>query len=134
MLFFFMQKTAYEICLGDWSSDVCSSDLYFQKRMAELLELDMVGDVRGSQFMVCVETTADKKQKLAPAAQWDVAWRIFEKCRPKGLMVRPLSHLVILSPPLVITRAQIDQAVEVLKQGIKEVFDDLTREGFRTKA
>ena len=25
--FFFKQKTAYEIVLGDWSSDVCSSDL-----------------------------------------------------------------------------------------------------------
>jgi adenosylmethionine-8-amino-7-oxononanoate aminotransferase len=49
-------------------------------------------------------------------------------------MVRPLSHLIILSPPLVITRAQIDETVEVLKQGIKEVFDDLTREGLRTKA
>jgi len=85
-------------------------------------------------FMVCIETTADKKQKLAPPPQWDVAWRIFEKCRPKGLMVRPLSHLIILSPPLVITRAQIDETVEVLKQGIKEVFDDLTREGFRPKA
>ena len=24
------QKTAYEISLGDWSSDVCSSDLFFQ--------------------------------------------------------------------------------------------------------
>jgi adenosylmethionine-8-amino-7-oxononanoate aminotransferase len=107
---------------------------YFQQRMRELLELDIVGDVRGSQFMVCVETSADKKQKLAPPAEWEVAWRIFEKCRPKGLMVRPLSHLIILSPPLVITRAQIDEAVEVLKQGIKEVFDDLTREGFRTKA
>ena len=107
---------------------------YFQKRMAELLELDIIGDVRGSHFMVCVETTADKKQKLAPPVQWDVAWRIFEKCRPKGLMVRPLSHLIILSPPLVITRAQIDETVEVLKQGIKEVFDDLTREGFRPKA
>ena len=71
---------------------------------------------------------------LAPPAEWDVAWRIFEKCRPKGLMVRPLSHLIILSPPLVITRAQIDETVEVLKQGIKEVFDDLTREGFRPKA
>ena len=22
------QKTAYEMCVGDWSSDVCSSDLY----------------------------------------------------------------------------------------------------------
>src|SRR6186997_3629067 len=25
--FFFKQKTAYEITTGDWSSDVCSSDL-----------------------------------------------------------------------------------------------------------
>ena len=27
--FFFKQKTAYEIGTGDWSSDVCSSDLVF---------------------------------------------------------------------------------------------------------
>src|ERR1051325_8383633 len=27
LLFFFKQKTAYEITCGDWSSDVCSSDL-----------------------------------------------------------------------------------------------------------
>ena len=25
--FFFKQRTAYEMCGGDWSSDVCSSDL-----------------------------------------------------------------------------------------------------------
>src|SRR3546814_9583462 len=25
--FFFKQKTAYEVCISDWSSDVCSSDL-----------------------------------------------------------------------------------------------------------
>src|ERR1051325_11958977 len=30
-LFFFKQKTAYEITYGDWSSDVCSSDLPVQK-------------------------------------------------------------------------------------------------------
>src|SRR6187431_2233597 len=27
-VFFFKQKTAYEITVRDWSSDVCSSDLY----------------------------------------------------------------------------------------------------------
>src|SRR6059036_803503 len=27
LFFFFKQKTAYEITYGDWSSDVCSSDL-----------------------------------------------------------------------------------------------------------
>src|SRR3546814_10665543 len=27
-IFFFKQKTAYEMRISDWSSDVCSSDLY----------------------------------------------------------------------------------------------------------
>src|SRR3546814_18795318 len=28
LLFFFKQKTAYEVRISDWSSDVCSSDLH----------------------------------------------------------------------------------------------------------
>src|SRR6059058_622448 len=31
VVFFFKQKTAYEMSLRDWSSDVCSSDLQQQK-------------------------------------------------------------------------------------------------------
>src|SRR3546814_16759347 len=30
--FFFKQKTAYEMRISDWSSDVCSSDLALQRR------------------------------------------------------------------------------------------------------
>src|SRR3546814_4446392 len=30
-LFFFKQKTAYEMRISDWSSDVCSSDLFAMK-------------------------------------------------------------------------------------------------------
>src|SRR3546814_8546781 len=30
IVFFFKQKTAYEMRISDWSSDVCSSDLYRQ--------------------------------------------------------------------------------------------------------
>src|SRR3546814_4753493 len=33
--FFFKQKTAYEMRISDWSSDVCSSDLYSQLSLAE---------------------------------------------------------------------------------------------------
>src|SRR3546814_11229010 len=33
MLFFFKQKTAYEMRISDWSSDVCSSDLREQCRV-----------------------------------------------------------------------------------------------------
>src|SRR5213082_1265080 len=38
IFFFFKQKTAYEIVSGDWSSDVCSSDL-----MGHLSPLDGIG-------------------------------------------------------------------------------------------
>ena len=36
MFFFFKQKTAYEIYQCDWSSDVCSSDLYRRRNHIEL--------------------------------------------------------------------------------------------------
>src|SRR3546814_4501582 len=32
--FFFKQKTAYELRISDWSSDVCSSDLYLMPLLA----------------------------------------------------------------------------------------------------
>src|SRR3546814_6616542 len=34
--FFFKQKTAYEMRISDWSSDVCSSDLYSREDIAEI--------------------------------------------------------------------------------------------------
>ena len=33
IFFFFKQKTAYEMCDSDWSSDVCSSDLVAKPRL-----------------------------------------------------------------------------------------------------
>src|SRR3546814_7666624 len=33
VLFFFKQKTAYDMRISDWSSDVCSSDLLKRRRM-----------------------------------------------------------------------------------------------------
>jgi adenosylmethionine-8-amino-7-oxononanoate aminotransferase len=79
--------------------------------------------------MVCVECTSDKKNKTVPPAEWNVGKRIFEKCQEKGLLARPMGHLIVMSPPLIVNRAQIDFAVETLRQGIVEVMDDLKREG-----
>src|SRR3546814_8287302 len=37
--FFFKQKTAYEMRISDWSSDVCSSDLLEVAHVVDLLRL-----------------------------------------------------------------------------------------------
>src|SRR3546814_20880716 len=41
--FFFKQKTAYEMRISDWSSDVCSSDLHDEVVIVELADLDQAG-------------------------------------------------------------------------------------------
>src|SRR3546814_16171129 len=39
--FFFKQKTAYEMRISDWSSDVCSSDLWSDGRMNRVFVADL---------------------------------------------------------------------------------------------
>src|SRR3546814_18990525 len=43
-LFFFKQKTAYEMLISDWSSDVCSSDLIALADMGDCWSLEQVTD------------------------------------------------------------------------------------------
>src|SRR3546814_7817239 len=47
--FFFKQKTAYEMRISDWSSDVCSSDLGFAvaKRFPKAVEAGSFGQMTG---------------------------------------------------------------------------------------
>ena len=80
--------------------------------------------------MVCVECVRDKQDQGADApAEWEIGNRIIRHTMPRGLLVRPMAHLIVLSPPLIITRAQIDEMVEILRAGIRAVADELMREG-----
>ncbi|MDH3520368.1 MAG: aminotransferase [Myxococcales bacterium] len=103
---------------------------YFEKKLAGLLELPLVGDVRGSHFMMCVENVADKATKEMLPNEVNVGKRISDACEARGLLVRPIGHLNILSPPLILDRDQIDFCVDVLRESILETADCLVREGF----
>src|SRR3546814_15265554 len=48
--FFFKQKTAYEMRISDWSSDVCSSDLGRVEQIGEIAEL--VADLRDDAILL----------------------------------------------------------------------------------
>src|SRR3546814_2312385 len=43
MFFFFKQKTAYEMRISDWSSDVCSSDLPAMVAQVDVAVVDIAG-------------------------------------------------------------------------------------------
>ena len=55
--------------------------------------------------------------------------RIDRHCQELGLLVRPLVHMCVMSPPLVITREQIDTMTGILHEGISRTMRDLRAEG-----
>ena len=101
---------------------------YLESRLAELSELELVGDVRGLNFMMCIENVADKNSKELLPQEAAVGERIARAAEQRGVLVRPIGHLNVLSPPLILTRAQIDTLTEVLRESIAEVTAELQRE------
>lgn len=104
---------------------------YFEARLKEFENLPMVGNVRGRKLMMCVENVADKETKELLPDELNVGKRISNIAEKHGLLVRPLGHLNVMSPPLVITRDEIDFVVEHLGKAISQVADDLVREGVK---
>ncbi|OJU52723.1 MAG: aspartate aminotransferase family protein [Mesorhizobium sp. 61-13] len=102
---------------------------YFQARLKTLEELPLVGEVRGLGLMGCVECVADRESKNALQLDKNVGARIDAHCHELGLLVRPLINMCVMSPPLTITREQIDDMVAILREGISRTMDDLRKEG-----
>ena len=48
-----------------------------------------------------------------------------------GLIVRPIGHLNVMSPPLIITESDVDFIAEMLEKAVIRVTDDLVREGVK---
>jgi putrescine---pyruvate transaminase len=103
---------------------------YFEARLAGFKDLPLVGDVRGRKLMMCVECVAEKDTKTLLMESANESKRISNLCESMGLIVRPIGHLNVMSPPLTITEAQVDFVAEVLEKAIRQVADDLVREGF----
>jgi putrescine---pyruvate transaminase len=99
---------------------------YLQKKLQELREHDIVGDVRGLGLLGGVELVSDKATKQSFDIAAGAARRVWQAALAKGVIVRPLGGDVIaMSPPFVITEQQIDRIVEELHAAIEQVGSQL---------
>ena len=77
-----------------------------------------------------IENVADKKTKELLHEDAEVGTRIANHCEKRGLIVRPLAHMNVLSPPLVMTRKEVDKMVNILRESITETISDLSNDGY----
>lgn len=102
---------------------------HFQEKLKSLEELSLVGEVRGMGLKACIECVADKESRNPLHLDTDVGARIDRHCQELGLLVRPLIHMCVMSPPLIIAQEQIDDMAGILHEGISRTMDDLRSEG-----
>jgi putrescine aminotransferase len=77
---------------------------------------ELVGDVRGKGLMAALELVSDRPNKSAAAK--DVVQKVYDVAYDEGVMVRTSGSNVIISPPLVITAADVEKIVSALDAGL----------------
>src|SRR5213082_1665347 len=98
VFFFFKQKTAYEFVSGDWSSDVCSSDLPRLRGEGRCSPGWRPGSVRG--LRLCRLAAGGLRATLGPNARFEdpASDQQHESPSEGGNPMDQETHSIILTP------------------------------------
>jgi adenosylmethionine-8-amino-7-oxononanoate aminotransferase len=99
------------------------------QRLEELRAFSSVGDIRGRGLLAGIEFVADRRTRRPYAPSERVAERFAAAALQQGLIVWPNSSqledgsgdLVLLAPPYVIEREQIEEIVLALSRAMEEI-------------
>jgi adenosylmethionine-8-amino-7-oxononanoate aminotransferase len=110
---------------------VLSNEDAFRSTLAQLLDLPIVGDLRGTGFFYAIELVKDKEtRETFSAEECETLLRGFLSPRlfEKGLICRADDRgdpVVQISPPLVATQAEFDEMTGILGDVLAEAWEKL---------
>ncbi len=94
---------------------------YLRRALDRLRSRPAVGQIRQYGLAVGIELVSDRKTKEPFPAADRVGPRVCRSARDRGVFLRPLGDVVVLMPPITISRRQTDQLVDAVEHGIREV-------------
>ncbi|MEM7118960.1 MAG: aminotransferase [Chloroflexota bacterium] len=89
---------------------------YLQAKLQELSDHPLVGEVRGRGMIAAVELVAVKTTRKPFDPFGKVGKLCFKHGLANGLISRPINDTMAFSPPLPISRAQIDKMVAIFRR------------------
>jgi adenosylmethionine-8-amino-7-oxononanoate transaminase len=92
-----------------------------EKELDAIAGMPHVGDVRQKGFMVGIELVRDRKTKEPYALEERIGWKVCSRARLKGVLIRPLGDVIVLMPPLSISRDELKSLLRVTGEAIKEI-------------
>ena len=100
---------------------------YLQSRLARLADHPLVGDVRGTGLMAGIEMVADKDTRASLTPEGRAGALCREHAQALGLVTRSQKDIMLFSPPLIISRKEIDRLVDLMAQALDATARDLGR-------
>jgi adenosylmethionine-8-amino-7-oxononanoate aminotransferase len=91
--------------------------------MRRFAALPHVGDARQRGMMAGVELARDRDAKQPYDWSEQVGARVCWRARDRGVLIRPLGNVIVLMPPLAISKVELDLLGETVEQAIREVTD-----------
>lgn len=98
---------------------------YLEKRLAELRDHPLVGEVRSLGFMAAIELVQDKKthKTFEPLGKTGTICR--DHCVKNGLIMRATRDTMLLSPPLTWTREHVDECIKLFRAALDATAKDV---------
>lgn len=98
---------------------------YLQRRLREAFaDHPLVGEVRGVGLLAAIELVSDKKLRSFFPRDLDVGTHCRNYCFGSGLVMRAIRDTMVLSPPLVITEAEVEDIIARAKDAIDRTAKD----------
>lgn len=85
---------------------------YLQKRLRELADHPLVGEVRGVGMLGAIELAKNKQTRERFPSETGVGMICRGHCFDNGLIMRAVGDTMIIAPPLVISKNEIDELIE----------------------
>ncbi|GDY25195.1 aspartate aminotransferase family protein [Agarivorans sp. Toyoura001] len=99
---------------------------YLAQRWQELGEHPLVGEARSKGMVAAIELVANKNTNQRYGKDVGAGGVCRDICINNGLIMRACGDTMIISPPLVITKQQIDQLITLAKQSLDDTLQALS--------
>lgn len=103
---------------------------YLAECFEALREHPLVGDVDHCGMMAALVLVKDKARGTPFASEIDLGMVCRGHCFREGLIMRAVGDRMIVAPPLVMTRAQIDEMMALIRRCLDLTLDDARRNGW----
>ena len=98
---------------------------YLQKRIEELLDHPLVGQVRGIGLMAAVELVQDKESHTNYPKEVGIGGICRDYALANGLVMRAVGDSMIMCPPLIISKLEIDELIEITKKSLDQTLTQI---------